>query len=195
MRRGRVAGSLVVAVAVLAGCGDDATTTTSAVTTTVVAPTTTTASTTTLAPPATVDEVAIRVAVAQAFVGRYEGEWINTTFGSAGPMTLEVALAGNRVTVTLDLGGSVFGGSDPEPIVMEFDLSGEGPFGANTTLFGDLTMSTDTDGSRFVVEAPAVPGLGGVPMTMEALGDGAGSIAGTYTIPGLAEGTFQMHRV
>jgi hypothetical protein len=184
-----------VFVVVIAACGDDATT----ATTTIVASSSTTAAAATTAAPATsaapaTTEPAVNPSVeaAVAIEGTYVGEWNNDTFGSSGPieLTIEVDEGAESATITLDLGGSVFGASDPDPIEYAVDLSGApDAFDVSDDLFGESSAEMDADG-HFVLEAPAVPGLGGISMTIE--GDlSEDGFVGTYVIPGLAEGTFE----
>lgn len=189
MRKPVIAIAMLVLVA--AACGDDDTTTTSTAGTTTTA---TTATTTTVAVTTTADAGAERAAAAAELAGTYTGEWKNTTFGSTGQIeaTLDVDVAARFAILTLDLGGFVFGGSDPDPLVVEFDLVAAGPYAGSNDLFGDFTVDFDESG-HLTITAPAVPGVGGLPMTMEGdLIDGA--FTGTYTIEGLAEGTFTATR-
>lgn len=184
-----------VVALVLASCGDDkkSADTSAADTSTAdtAAPDTTVADATTTVAPA--DPVAERVAAAEELAGTYTGVWNNTTFGSTGSIdaTFTVDTATAVATLTLDLGGNVFGAPDPDPVVAEFDLNGEGPYTGTSALFGDYTISYS--GGQLTFEAAAVPGVGGRKMTME--GDfAAGSFSGTYTIVDLAEGTFEATR-
>ena len=177
---------LALFVLTAAACGDDdaATTTTAAATTTTAAVTTTAATTT------TVDAAAERVAAAQGYAGTYAGEWTNTTFGSSGAVEVVfgVAAATATASLSLDLGGSVFGGGDPDPVVVDFDLTAGGPYAGTSDLFGDFTVEVDADG-HLVMTAPAVPGLGG--MTMVTEGDfTADGFAATYLITNPAGSTF-----
>jgi hypothetical protein len=186
MRRGAL--TLLSLALVVAACGDDASTTTAAVTT--AAPTTTAAVATTAASTTSLDEVAARVAAATGYAGSYTGEWVNTTFGSNGAIAVEfgVDAATALATLVLDLGGNVFGAADPAPLQAEFDLNAAGPYSGNDPLFGDYTIEID-DAGHLTVVAPAVPGVGGLELTLE--GDfTAGEFVGTYVIAGLAEGTF-----
>ena len=181
----RIPALIFVLALVVAACGDDdsATTTTAvdttaAPTTTTAAPTTTEATTTTVAP-TTVDPTAARVAAAAELVGLYTGEWQNTTFGSAGEtnITVEVDEVANVVMVTVDLDGNVFGGADPDPFVLELDLTEDPPYTLETELLGEATLDVDASGA-VSLEAPAIPGLGGLPLTVE--GSQPGEL--TYTI-------------
>lgn len=136
-------GRMALALALLAaGCGDDDTASTTsapaATTTTTAAPVTTT----TGAPATTTssdDGTAARVAAAQELEGDYEGQWANTTFGSTGPVNASIAVDPDAAVAqfTLDLGGNVFGASDPDPFTVEIDLSQEGPYEFTTELMGD----------------------------------------------------------
>jgi len=169
--------------------GDSSTTTagTSATTTTAAAVTTTAAAGTTT----TEDAAAARVAAAQALEGDYGGDWNNTTFNSTG--SIEASLTVNAeaafALLTIDLGGNVFGASDPDPFLIEIDLTQEGPYEGTSDLLGDYTVEVD-DAGHVTITAPDVPGLG-LPMTID--GDAVdGGFAGTYSIEGLAEGTWSM---
>jgi hypothetical protein len=51
-----------------------------------------------------------------AFNGTYTGSWTNTTFGSTGSATMAVTVSGGATaSMTLTLGGNVFGGAPPPP--------------------------------------------------------------------------------
>jgi hypothetical protein len=184
---------------VVAACGDDDSATTTAAPGTTAPPTTaagttaapTTAAPTTAAPttapPTTADPAAARVAAAAAFAGDYTGEWQNTTFGSTGASNFKVAVdeVAQFALVTIDLDGNVFGGADPDPFLIEIDLTQEPPYTFTTDLMGEATLDVDAAGN-VTLEAPAVPGLGGLPLTVE------GSVLGdiTYTIGDGAGGVF-----
>lgn len=84
------------------------------------------------------------------FVGVWEGQWVNTTFGSQGAASLEVTADTTNKTVQLvmDLDGNVLGGSDPDPITLngtytdtEFNIT------TTTNTFGDLTLDIDEQGN------------------------------------------------
>lgn len=191
----RPAALLFALLLVLAACGDDDTGTaddpTSTTTTAADTTTTTAAATTTAAPTTTATTANEALEAALALEGTYTGGWTNRTFQSAGPvgLTIEVNEEAQFALVTLDLGGNVFGGSDPDPILYEIDLVEDFDVLEMTDdLFGESTMEMDADG-HFVLEAPSVPGLGGLALTVE--GDfTADGFIGTYTIPDLAIGEF-----
>jgi len=190
---------LVAMILVLVACGDDdadtgetsAETTAPATEATAAETTTTIADTTTTAAPATTEAANASLEAAAALEGTYTGEWVNTTFGSTGPieLTIEVDEAAQFAILTLDLGGTVFGGSDPDPVVYEVDLVGSpSDFDNSDDLFGDSSATFDADGG-FSLTAPSVPGVGGLEMTIEGQFTETGA-EGTYTITGLADGTF-----
>lgn len=49
----------------------------------------------------------------KTLAGTWSGAWKNTTFGSTGPAALKIGAAGDKLTFSLDLGGGVFGCTDP----------------------------------------------------------------------------------
>ena len=183
--------TLALALAAVACGDDDATSTTGSDTTSAPSTTsTTTSTTTTAATTTTVDATAARVAAAMEYAGTYTGEWRNTTFDSTGgaDMSLEVDAATATAVLTLDLGGSVFGGGDPDPIVTEIDLSTAGPYAGTNDLFDDYTLEIDTDGV-FTLTAPDISQLTGMSMVVEGALDPAGFDL-LYTINHPAGGLF-----
>jgi len=160
--------------------GTAATTTTAAT----AAPTTTEASTTTQ------DATAARVAAAQELEGDYQGEWNNTKFGSTGAIEVSFEVDADAAfgLLTIDLGGNVFGASDPDAFVFEIDLTREGPYEGTSDLFGEFMVEVSEDGT-VTLTAPEVPGLGGLPLVVEGSAVDGG-FEGTYSIEGLADGTW-----
>jgi hypothetical protein len=139
-----------------AACGDGGGASTSAApTTTAAAATTTEASTT------TEDPVAYRVTLATILAGEWVGDWRNTTYASTGAVLagIRVDAAGLAATVTIDLGGAVFGGADPAPFELVVDLSAAPPYTATTALLGEITLVV-TDTGAFTLEAADVPAAG-----------------------------------
>lgn len=178
-------------------CGDDkkseSTTAETTADTTADTSSSTAADTSADATTTTVDAVTERIRAADEIAGTYTGEWTNTTFGSTGTInaTFSVDASTAIASLTMDLGGNVFGSPDPDPLAAEFDLHGEGPYAGTNELFGDYTIEY-SDG-HFSFTAPSVPGVGNLEMTIE--GDFVdGTFSGTYTIVGLAEGTFEATR-
>ena len=212
----RAATILVVLTLAVAACGDDAaeepsppdagvTTTvatsgspdapagTSATaapqTTAAVAETTTTAAETTTTTVAALSGPDAFIAAAVDFVGTYEGTWNNTTFGSSGSISiniLEVNTIAGFVLFDTDLGGSVFGGEDPDPFVTEIFKDAGGLTVGFGTFFASSTFEIDETGHFTLIAG--VAGLG-APLVIE--GDVVdGGFEGTYSIEGLAEGTW-----
>lgn len=185
---------LVLLFVAAAACGGGNTSTTPPTTTTTA--TTVPSTTTTSVPSTTVDPIAARVAAASALAGEYTGTWSNTTFGSTGSVTAVVTVdaTAGTVTIDLDLGGTVFGAADPDPTVITFDLAGGGPYSGANEVFGEFTLRTDGLPDRLDLDAPSVPGLGGLALTVE-IELSEDGITGAYTIPQLpAQGTIQATR-
>ena len=96
------------------------------------------------------------------FEGPFEGEWVNTTFGSTGPVTgsVDVDVEAGTVTIEADLGGFVFGAFDPESETITIDLAaiGDGPVVITSATFGDLEAAVE-DG-QMVMSSTNVPDPG-----------------------------------
>jgi hypothetical protein len=121
---------------------------------------TTTAATSTTADASTTteDPVAYRVTLATILAGEWVGEWRNPTYGSTGAVAVDVRVDGaaHMATITVDLGGAVFGESDPDPFELTVDLSAAPPYAASTALLGEITFSM-TDTGAFTLESADVP--------------------------------------
>ncbi len=82
---------------------------------------------------------------------RWEGSWFNDTFGSSGPATVDVTICGTTLTFTLDLGGFVFGASDPAPVTTTGMLNGDGSFDfgmtTNHPVYGTASGGVDAAGN------------------------------------------------
>jgi hypothetical protein len=185
----KIPATLVALVVLLAACGDDDTATTAAPSTTAPAPSTTEAPPTTTAPPTTAAETTTTVdplaSLAEAmigFTGTFSGEWHNTTFDSRGPITASIAFDAMAMAVILevDLGGFVFGASDPDPEelaiqVADLDLGEGGAITATVTsaTFGDLEIGFA--GDVISVEGADVPGdrIATIAVTGNMTADGA----------------------
>lgn len=195
-------------VLVVAACGDDddaqstatpgtdAATATSAAAESTTAPTV--AATTTTAAAATTTAAltgpAAFFAAAADYIGEYSGEWNNTTFGSSGAMfveVLEVNTEAGFLLVEIDLDGNVFGAADPDAFVIEISIDGENLHVGFSEFMGASSFEIDETGSFTAVAEP--PGLG-LPLESEGSITDTG-FAGTYTIPGLAEGTWSVEAV
>ncbi len=181
--------ALILAVGLLVvACGDDdastadtSATSSRATTEATSAPTTSTTAPATTAPATTAPETTTEapgnplVQAALAFQGDHVGQWNNTTFGSTGSVAVSVDVNEDAalVVITLDLGGSVFGGIDPDPIVFELDLVLDPPYASSDDLFGASTADISDDGTVTIIAA-AVPGLGGLTMIVEGIPDPGG---------------------
>ncbi len=89
-------------------------------------------------------------AAAQPFSqGLYSGGWQNTTFGSTGDASFLVQLDGSDLTVTVDLNGNVFGGADPDPLVLTGVLDEEGTMlsAAGHPTYGDVSLNVGAGGA------------------------------------------------
>lgn len=193
MKRSTVA-LTIMAVVALVSCGGSGseTTTTASQTTTTPAPTTTVAApaTTTTVPTTTTTAVSEWLLLARSLAGSYSGEWHNLTFNSRGPIDIDLTVdeSAGTATLSLDLGGSVFGGMDPPPVIMVFDGTTEGNYSGNDPLFGAFTATFDTDG-KFTLNAPSLPSRPGNSVTFTGQFTPQ-EVTGTYDLPGLANGVF-----
>lgn len=74
----------------------------------------------------------------------FVGSWNNTTFGSTGPATFDIKVnaAAATMTVTITLGGNVFGAPAPAPETFTLPLSSAGAtFTGKSKTFGDVTAT------------------------------------------------------
>lgn len=138
--------------------------------------------------------------VIRNLAGSYEGSWTNTTFGSTGSASMTVTLdeAAAMVTAEVDLGGNVFGASDPDPetfpIALDVDNLGQ-PFTVSSATFGEITAQLMPDGT-LSIDAPDVPGANIKSFTGTAQFTGS-AFEGTYRVEfesggTPAEGTFSL---
>jgi hypothetical protein len=82
-------------------------------------------------------------------VGNWDGAWYNHTFGSTGAANLQVTYSADSqtLTVTADLDGSVFGGSNPPPETITTTLTGAGFIVTrHSAYFGDIDVTIDANG-------------------------------------------------
>jgi len=97
--------------------------------------------------PATLERIATSPALAAAFAGEWDGGWANTTFGSSGSASLELAfdLPKQTVTAQLDLDGSVFGGADPAPQTLTGAVTQTGlVFAGSSPALGTYSLTVDS---------------------------------------------------
>ncbi|MBI2828358.1 MAG: carboxypeptidase regulatory-like domain-containing protein [Acidobacteria bacterium] len=102
----------------------------------------------TLAGATTVD-ITMTSAQEAGAAGSWTGRWTNNTFGSSGTMTM--TLAANTIAqtmqMTLDVNGSVFGGSDPAAETTSGAYTPEGATVTKTSLvFGNVTFTISSTG-------------------------------------------------
>lgn len=172
-----VTGALTLAVAACGGGG--------AATTTVPVPTspTTAAPTTT-----TIDPTPYRLNLATIFAGEWVGSWENATYGTTGPLAAALAVDAEDLsaTLTLDLGGEVFGGGDPAPFEMTIDLAAAPPYTAFSPVLGSLSLIMGVDGA-FTLETLDVPAAGVASFRASGRATSAG-ITLDYTV-GLEDGS------
>ena len=94
------------------------------------------------------------------YVGNYIGTWNNTTFGSTGPASFNIAVDTNThlATMLMDLDGPVFGAANPpaDNLVGTYDGSGLSVTAQSPT-FGALTFNID-GGGTFSGGSNDVPG-------------------------------------
>ncbi len=87
------------------------------------------------------------------------GTWNNTTFGSTGPATFDIKVnaAAAKMTVTITLGGNVFGAPAPAPESFTLPLSAAGAtFSGKSKTFGDVTATLK--GGTMTFKGDNVPG-------------------------------------
>ncbi len=82
---------------------------------------------------------------------RWEGSWFNETFSSTGSAEADIAITGNDVSFSLDLGGFVFGVGDPPPVVATGVLNGDGTMTLNevvgNAVYGSVIGEADDAGN------------------------------------------------
>jgi hypothetical protein len=130
------------------------------------------------------------LALAALVAGRYTGTWNNTTFGSSGPITLDVKVdrAAGTVSFTLTLGGNVFGAPAPPPetytIKPDATQLSQLSYSGRSAIFGDVTATATMTGTQgtFKMVATAVPNprIGGFEAT--ATVSDPRSASGRYTV-------------
>lgn len=100
-------------------------------------------------------------ALASQFEGTYSGTWTNTTFGSQGPASIELALdrAAGAMDLLLTLGGNIFGQPTPAPETLQAQIVPGQGLSFDSATFGDTTVSVDLSGTAPVitVSSPDVP--------------------------------------
>lgn len=87
------------------------------------------------------------------FAGRWEGAWFNDTFATTGAIVADVSVSGPTVTISSDVGGSVFGFFDPPPSTSSVTIGPDGGliFGGGGDFFGSPETAV-FDGENFSIE-------------------------------------------
>lgn len=106
------------------------------------------------------DPQAEREAEARRYEGEWSGMWTNKTFGSTGSASASVTVGddGETMTIVLDLGGGVFGASDPPPENIRITLDGSGSTSGSSDSFGPYEASWDVDAGTISITLGDVPG-------------------------------------
>lgn len=135
-------------------------------------------------------------------VGRWEGQWTDTTFNSVGAITLTIKnKANNKVEVTLDIDGLVGGFFDPDPqtILATQKQNGTIEFNGMVDAMGDpasLIFSL-TPAGALNISMPDLPLIGFDSFSAQgSLSGGSGflNFEVTFTPMGSAEGTVSAHK-
>jgi hypothetical protein len=136
----------------------------------------------------------------QDLIGTYtSGTWNNTTFSTTGGISAVLSLDGALLSVSINVGGDMFGSLHPGPIEFQKNVGGVTfpfHFTAAGTTIGDLDITITSAGGIQVTETlvPALPSI--LRATLTASDSGAG-ITGTFEsfLVGntkLAEGTMTL---
>ena len=133
---------------------------------------------------------------------RFAGAWHNTTFGSTGPMTMDLAVNWlvQNFTATITLGGNVFGGVAPPPFSFSgnFRQVGSTETTTSTPLGSCAVVATPSGGAfSFTSTCTSVPNQAISKFTFDGNFNGT-TWTSTYTVffgaGGSATGTFSMTR-
>ena len=117
------------------------------------------------------------------WAGAYNGSWVSTTFGSSGAvgLTIAVDVPNSTATLSMDLGGGVFGGSDPGVETFTAPMTFDGYRStATSTTFGVWTLLIRPDGA-LSIRAPNVTSVFVNSFVMDGTFTGTG-FSGTYSV-------------
>ncbi len=91
----------------------------------------------------------------------YMGNWQNNTFGSTGSavFSVDIDIPGDNFSIMMDLGGNVFGGSDPTPVILSGTISSGIVAPVNHPVYGDIGGTFNTTTGEFNGSATNIPGL------------------------------------
>jgi len=92
-------------------------------------------------------------------VGTWTGTWHNTTFSSTGPVTATVTLNAGSYNIAFDMGGNVFGGTDPavENYSAAVTSSSATLVAVTSPVYGSLTGMIDAN-SNITASGTNIPG-------------------------------------
>jgi len=131
-----------------------------------------------------------------SLAGNWSGVWVNTTFGSTGPVTIVIAVDEQAKTVqfTLDVDGPAFGGGDPPPVTYNGTYAdGVMTVSGTNASFGDLNLTWSADAvNGTLTNLPPASGINSV--TLAGTGNTT-QLDLTYAIDGQgwsANGTFSL---
>lgn len=136
---------ILLAAMLLGACGGDAAQEATATNTPQPAPASPTPPPPTPKPTATEDLFAL----VEPYLGEWNGEWRNTTFGSSGAARATIeAQPDGTASFTVDLDGFVFGALNPDPKTYTGSFTADGAtfVAPDDPLFGDLTIQVSPDG-------------------------------------------------
>jgi hypothetical protein len=97
------------------------------------------------------------------FAGRWEGSWTNITFGSTGPVTIEVMIHDDGTAdLTVDVGGMVFGAVNPDPATYSGTYDAEGAYFTimDDPVFGEVVMTISAADNSFTITGELIPDPG-----------------------------------
>ena len=104
--------------------------------------------------------IAMTPSAAAKLTGNWSGTWKNNTFSTQGTETMAIAVdtVAQTMNITLDVNGSVFGGSDPAPETLSttYALTGA-TFTKTSPVFGNISLSI-TPAGTLTGSATNVPG-------------------------------------
>lgn len=126
--------------------------------------------------------------------GTWPGSWQNTTFGSEGEISVSVEVKEEgTATMTLDIGGAVFGLVDPDPMRLSgYYTANLMTFTGSSDLFGNFMATVDRDGT-IALSAPeaSAPGIASLVVNGQ-IDQETEALSGTYVVTfdggGTAEG-------
>ena len=135
------------------------------------------------------------------YAGKWEGEWVNVTFGSKGPIVFDVVInPDGTIEFSMDVGGFVFGLLDPKPQVYTgtFDTNGAEIKIMEDPTWGKASITMSADG-QFEFKAELVPDVEIASMMINGTFSPE-TVDGTYLIEfaggaGSADGTIALEKV